>query len=154
MKKQIVTALMVAGLVVSCTKSTTKTEQVENPDGSVTTTSTTVTQEGPGVDTARVNEAREDVKAKVDAAGNKIDNAADKAKAEINEAGKDVKAKVDAAGNKIDNAADKAKAEINSAGKDIKAGAKEVGNDVKDAAAKGAGKIEEGAKKLKEDLKR
>lgn len=125
MKKQIVTALMVAGLVVSCTKSTTKTEQVENPDGSITTTSTTVTQSPADiVDTTKINKAKEDVKAKVDATGDKIDNAAHKAKADLNEAGKD-----------------------------IKAGAKELGQDIKDAAAKGAGKVEEGAKKLKEDLK-
>ncbi|MBT2621398.1 MULTISPECIES: hypothetical protein [Chryseobacterium] len=126
MKKQILTVLMAAGLVVSCTKSTTKTEQVENPDGSVTTTSTTVTQSPTDiVDTSKVNKAKEDVKAKVDAAGDKIDNAAHKTKTELNEAGKD-----------------------------IKAGAKEIGKDVKDAAAKGAGKVEEGAKKLKEDLKK
>lgn len=126
MKKQIVTALMIAGLVISCTKSTTKTEQVENPDGSVTTTSTTITQTPTNlVDSSKVNKAKEDVKTKVDAAGDKIDNAAHKTKAELNEAGKD-----------------------------IKAGAKEIGKDVKDAAAKGAGKVEEGAKKLKEDLKK
>lgn len=126
MKKQIFAALIISAFIVSCTKSTTKTEQVENPDGSVTTTTTTVTESSAGiVDTSKINKTKEDVKTKVDAAGNKINEAAQKTKADLNEAGKD-----------------------------IKAGAKEIGNDVKDAAAKGAEKIEEGAKKLKEDLKK
>ncbi|MDF2933858.1 MAG: hypothetical protein K0R36_3189 [Chryseobacterium sp.] len=123
MKKQIITAFAVSAFIISCTQSTSKTEKVENPDGSVTTTTTTESRTG-FVDTAKVDKAKSDVKMTVSKTGEKI-----------NEAGKDIK-----------NEADKV-------GKDIKAGAKEVGNDVKDAAAKGAAKVEEGAKKLKEDLK-
>jgi len=124
MRKQILAAMAISVLfMVACTKSTTKTEQVENPDGSVTTTTTTVTETSAHVDTSKINKAKEDVKVKVDEAGNKIDNAAQKTKENLNEAGKD-----------------------------IKQGAQEIGKDVKDAAAKGAAKVEEGAKKLKEDL--
>lgn len=120
MKNYILTAVMISVLTVSCTKSTTRTE---NPDGSVTTT--TVTEYSSGVDTSKIIKVKEDVKIKVDEAGNTIDEAAQKTKEGLNKAGKD-----------------------------IKTGAKEIGEDVKNAAAKGAEKVEEGAKKLKEDLKR
>jgi hypothetical protein len=67
MKKQILAALAISVFAVACTKSTSKTEQVENPDGSVTTTTTTVTETPSGVvDTSKVNKAKEDVKAKLD----------------------------------------------------------------------------------------
>lgn len=122
MKKNILSGLMIAALVVSCTKSTSKTETVESPDGTVTTT-TTVSEGGLGVDTAKINEVKEKTESRIDAAGEKIDNAAEDAK------------------NKIDATADKTKENL-----------KKAGQDVKDAAAKGAGKVEEGAKKIKEDL--
>lgn len=123
MKKHILATFAAAAMIVSCTQSTTKTEKVENPDGSSITT--TVTESHTGlVDTAKVDKAKSDVKKTVSKTGEKI-----------NEAGKDIKT------------------EAKKVGKDIKTGAKEVGNDVKNAAAKGAQKVEEGAKKLKEDLK-
>jgi len=134
MKKQILSALMISIVLVSCTKSASKTEKVENPDGTITTTTTTESQTGLGVDTAKINQAKENTQTKIDEAGDKIDNAAENAK------------------NKINTTADKAKEDLNKAGKDIKTGAQEVGKDVKNAAAKGASKVEEGAKKLKEDL--
>jgi len=122
MKKQILAAIAVSAFMISCTQSTTKTEKIENPDGSSITT--TVTESHTGlVDTSKVDKARSDVKSTVDRTGEKIDKTAQKTKENLNEAGKD-----------------------------IKAGAQEVGKDVKNAAAKGAAKIEEGAKKLKEDL--
>lgn len=134
MKKQILSALMIATLFVSCTKSTSKTEKVENPDGSVTITTTTESQTGLGVDSLKVNQAKENAQTKIDEAGKKIDNVADDAK------------------DKINSTADKTKEDLHKAGQDIKTGAQEVGKDVKNAAAKGASKVEEGAKKLKEDL--
>ncbi|MDR6514917.1 hypothetical protein [Chryseobacterium camelliae] len=124
MKKQILAGLLVSVMVASCTKSTIKTEQVENPDGSVTTT-TTVTENTGLVDTSKVNEARQNAKVKAHETGEKIDAAAQKTKQDLKEAGKD-----------------------------LKEAGKEIGNDVKDAAAKGASKVEEGARKLKEDLKK
>jgi len=124
MKKNFLSGLMIAALMISCTKSTSKTETVENPDGSVTTT-TTVSESGLGVDTAKINDVKEKAESRIDAAGEKIDNAAEDAK------------------NKIDATADKAKTNLQKAGQDVK-----------DAAAKGAGKVEDGAKKLKEDLNR
>lgn len=124
MKKQILAAFAVSAFVISCTQSTSKTETVENPDGSVTTITTTESQTG-FVDTTKVDKAKSDVKTTVNKTGEKI-----------NEAGKDIKS------------------EAHKVGQDIKSGAQEVGKDVKNAAAKGAQKVEEGAKKLKEDLKR
>lgn len=135
MKKNFLSGLMIAALMISCTKSTSKTETVENPDGSVTST-TTVSESGLGVDTAKINDVKEKTESRINAAGEKIDNAAEDAK------------------NKIDATADKAKANLQKAGQDIKTEADKVGKDVKDAAAKGAGKVEDGAKKLKEDLNR
>lgn len=58
MKNQILSAVAISILAVSCTKSTTKTEQVENPDGSVTTTTTTVTETSTGVDSTKINETK------------------------------------------------------------------------------------------------
>ncbi len=52
MKKHILAAFAVSAVIVSCTKSTSKTEKIENPDGSVTTTTTTESQTGL-VDTAQ-----------------------------------------------------------------------------------------------------
>ena len=124
MKKQILAAFAISAFIVSCTQSTTKTEKVENPDGSSITTTVTESQTG-FVDTAKVDKAKSDVKTTVTKTGEKI-----------NETGKDIKT------------------EAKKVGKDIKTGAKEVGEDVKSAAAKGAQKIEEGAKKIKEDLKK
>lgn len=124
MKKNFLSGLMIAALMISCTKSTSKTETVENPDGSVTTT-TTVSESGLGVDTAKINEVKKKTESRIDAAGEKIDNAAEDAK------------------NKIDATADKTKENLQKAGQDVK-----------DAAAKGASKVEDGAKKLKEDLSR
>ncbi|MCU7617457.1 hypothetical protein NZ698_09625 [Chryseobacterium sp. PBS4-4] len=122
MKKQIIAAFAVSAFIVSCTQSTSKTETVENQDGSSVTT--TVTESRTGfVDTAKVEKAKSDVKTTVNKTGEKI-----------NEAGKDIKA------------------EANKVGKDIKSGAQEVGKDVKNTAAKGAQKVEDAAKKLKEDL--
>lgn len=124
MKKHIMAVFAASALIVSCTQSTTKTEKVENPDGSTTTT--TVTESHTGfVDTAKVDKAKSDVKMTVSKTGEKI-----------NEAGKDIKTEAD------------------KVGKDIKSGAQEVGKDVKNTAAKGAQKIEDAAKKLKEDLKK
>jgi len=133
MKKNILSGLMIAALVISCSKSTSKTETVENPDGTVTST-TTVSESEIGVDTAKINEVKEKTQSRIDEAGDKIDNVAEDAKS------------------KIDATADKTKENLQKAGQDIKTGANKVGNDVKDAAAKGAGKVEEGAKKLKDDL--
>jgi TolA-binding protein len=123
MKKNILSGLIAATLVVSCTKSTSKTEKVENPDGSVTTTTTTVSENGIGVDTSKINDVKEKTEVRIDEASRKIDKAAEDAK------------------NKIDATADKTKENLNQAGEDVKK-----------AAAKGASKVEEGAKKLKEDL--
>jgi predicted small secreted protein len=124
MKKQIIAAFAASALIVSCTQSTTKTEKIENPDGSTTTT--TVTESSTGfVDTAKVDKAKSDVKNTVSKTGEKI-----------NEAGKDIKT------------------EANKVGKDIKSGAQEVGKDIKNTAATGAQKVEDAAKKLKEDLKK
>ncbi|MDN4012128.1 hypothetical protein QX233_06650 [Chryseobacterium gambrini] len=69
MKKSILSVLMIAAVVVSCTKSTSKTETVENPDGSTITTTTTVSENGIGVDSAKINEVKENTQAKIDAAG-------------------------------------------------------------------------------------
>ena len=135
MKKNFLSGLMIAALVVSCTKSTSKTETVENPDGSVTTT-TTVSESGLGVDTAKIKKIKKKTESRIDAAGEKIDNIAEDAKS------------------KMDATADKTKENLQKAGQDIKTEANKVGKDVKDAAAQGAGKVEEGAKKLREDLDR
>ena len=124
MKKQILASLAASAIIVSCTQSTTKTEKVENPDGSTTTT--TVTESSTGfVDTAKVGKAKSDVKNTVNKTGEKI-----------NEAGKDIKTEAD------------------KVGKDIKSGAQEVGKDIKNTAATEAQKVEDAAKKLKEDLKK
>ncbi|WP_374461557.1 hypothetical protein [Chryseobacterium taeanense] len=123
MKKNILSGLIVAILVVSCTKSTSKTETVENPDGSVTTTTTTVSENGIGVDTSKINDVKEKTRSRIDEASRTIDKAAEDAK------------------NKIDATADKTKENLHQAGQDVKK-----------AAAEGASKVEEGAKKLKEDL--
>lgn len=124
MKKHIIAAIAVSAFIVSCTQSTSKTEKIENPDGSVTTTTTTESRTG-FVDTAKVDKIKSDVKSTVSKTGETI-----------NEAGKDIKT------------------EANKVGKDIKSGAQEVGKDVKNTAAKGAQNIEDAAKKLKEDLKK
>lgn len=122
MKKHILAAFAASAFIVSCTQSTTKTEKVENPDGSSTTT--TVTESHTGfVDTAKVDKAKSDVKTTVSKTGEKI-----------NAAGENIKT------------------EASKVGKDIKSGAQEVGKDVKNTAAKGAQKVEDAAKKLKEDL--
>ena len=135
MKKQILAAFAVSAFFVSCTQSTTKTEKVENPDGSVTTT--TVTESHTGImDSTKIDKAKSNLENTVDKTGEKIDQTAQKTKQNLNEAGKDIKT------------------EANKIGKDIKSGAQAVGKDVKNAAATGAQKIEEGAKKLKEDLKK
>lgn len=135
MKKNFLSAVMMAAVIVSCTKSSVKTESTENPDGSITTT-TTVSENGLGVDTAKINHVKENAQATINEADRKIDNAAEEAR------------------NKIDATADRTKKNLHEAGEDIRQGAKEVGRDVKDAAAKGASKVEEGARKLKEDLKK
>ena len=135
MRKHILAAFAVSAFIVSCTKSTSKTERIENPDGSVTITTTTESQTG-FADTAKIEKAKSDVKNRVDKTGDKIDQTAQKTKENLNEAGKDIKA------------------EANKIGKDIKSGAQEVGKDVKNTAATGAQKVEDAAKKLKEDLKR
>ncbi|QQV02629.1 MULTISPECIES: hypothetical protein [Chryseobacterium] len=124
MKKHILAAFAATSMIISCKESTTKTETVENPDGSVTTITTTETRTGL-VDSSKINQAKNDIK-------NTVDNA----------------------GQKIDNSAQKAKQDINAVGQDLKKGVQEVSRDAKDAAAKGAQKVEDGAKKLKEDLKR
>ena len=77
MKKHILAAVAVSTLFVACTKSTT-TEKTENPDGSVTTTTTT--ELGTGlVDTSKIDKAKSDIKNTVDNAGDKIENTAQKA---------------------------------------------------------------------------
>jgi len=124
MRKHILAAFAVSALVVSCTKSTSKTERIENPDGSVTITTSTESQTGL-VDTAKLEKAKSDVKTTVSKTGEKI-----------NRAGENIKT------------------EASKVGKDIKSGAQEVGKDVKNTAATGAQKVEDAAKKLKEDLKR
>jgi len=124
MKKQILAATAILAFFISCTKSTTKTEKMENPDGSITTTTVTETKSGL-VDSSKVDNAKQDVKNTLDKTGEKIDETAKKTKEELNQVGNN-----------------------------IKEGAKETGKDVKNAASKGAEKIEEGAKKLKEDLKK
>lgn len=122
MKKNIIIAAAFLGLMTACEKSTSKTETIENPDGSKTTITTTETTSGI-VDSSDINKTRNDINNKIDKATSEIDT------------------KADAAKQKIDATAEKTKKDLNEAGKDIK-----------EAAAKGAGKIEESAKKLKEDL--
>ena len=68
MKKNLIIAVAVAGLMASCTKSKTETEKIENPDGSTTTITTTETTSGI-VDSAKINDAK-----------NKIDEKADEVK--------------------------------------------------------------------------
>lgn len=135
MKKQILVAIAVSAFIVSCKQSTSKTEKVENPDGSVTTITTTESRTGL-VDSAKIDKTKSDIKNTVDKTGDKIEQTAQKAKEDLNAAGKDIKS------------------EANKVGKDIKSGAQEVGKDVKNTAAQGAQKVEDAAKKLKEDLKK
>lgn len=78
MKKHILSAVVVSTLFVACTKSTT-TEKTENPDGSVTTTTTT--EIGTGlIDSSKVDKAKNDIQNTVDNASDKIDNTAQKSK--------------------------------------------------------------------------
>lgn len=123
MKKQILAALAIAVFTVSCSKST-KAERVENPDGATTTITTAESSAGIE-DSSKTEKIKQEVKAKVDETGRKIDNAADKTKEELHKAGENITTE-----------------------------AKEIGKDVKDAAAKGAQKVEEEAKELKENLKK
>jgi len=123
MKKNILSGLMIATVIISCTKSTSKTEQVENADGTVTVKTTTET--GVGVDTAKINQTKEKAEAKLDETGRKIDNAAEEAK------------------NKIDATADKAKEDLHQAGQDVKNAAAKGASKVEE----GARKLKEDLKK-------
>ena len=111
MKKNIVTALLIAVLFISCKQTETKVETAENPDGTVTTT-TIETEKYTNLDSAKVNATVDKAKEKLNVAGEKIDEASDKAGAKLKEAGEKMK---DAAANgaeKIEDGAAKAKEDL------------------------------------------
>lgn len=112
MKKQILAAIAVSLFIVSCTKSTSKTETTENPDGSVTTTTVTETTSGI-IDTSKIDKARNDIKSGVDAAGNKIENTAEKVNQDLKKAGEDVKDAAAKGAQKVEEGARNLKEDLN-----------------------------------------
>ena len=85
MKKNIVSALVIALFFTSCKQTETKVETAENPDGTVTTT-TIETQKSTNLDSAKVNATVDQAKEKLNLSGEKIDAAADKAGEKLKEA--------------------------------------------------------------------
>lgn len=118
MKKQIIVAFAVSALVVSCTQSTTKTEKIENPDGTVTTT-TTESRTG-FVDTAKIDKAKSDVKTTVSKTGEKINEAGKDIKSEASEVGKDIKTGAQEVSKDIKNTAAQGAQKVEDAAKKLK----------------------------------
>ncbi len=110
MKKLMITGITSLALT-ACTKTETKIETFENPDGSVTTT-VVENEETTGLDTVAITNTVENAKEKLDIAGEKIEKAADKAGTELKKAGEDVKVATKKGAEKVERSADKAEADL------------------------------------------
>lgn len=111
MKKYFLIATVISIGLMSCKKSEVKVETVENPDGSVTTT--TVEQErSTTLDSVEINAKVDQAKDKLDEAGNKINAAADDAGRTLKKAGEDVKDAAAKGAEKVENGAEKIKEDL------------------------------------------
>ncbi|MCQ4035879.1 hypothetical protein [Kaistella montana] len=111
MKNYIIIAAAVSLSLMSCKKAEKKTETVENPDGSVTTT-TIETEKTTSLDSARINETVEEAKERLNSAGEKIDDATDKAGHELKKAGEDLKDVAAKGAEKVEKGAEKVKEDL------------------------------------------
>ncbi|WP_275624526.1 hypothetical protein [Kaistella sp. PBT33-4] len=110
MKKLMITGT-ISLVLTACTNSETKTETIENPDGTVTTT-VVENEETTGLDTVAITNTVETAKEKLNIAGEKIEKAADKAGTELKKAGEDVKVATKKGAEKVERSAEKAEADL------------------------------------------
>ena len=86
MKQYFLAAAVISLGLMSCKKSEVNVQKVENPDGTVTTT-TTEKERTTSLDSVKINATVDDAKEKLDVAGNKIDAAAKDAGQTLKQAG-------------------------------------------------------------------
>ena len=107
MKQYLLGAAIISLTLLSCTKSEINVKKVENPDGTITTT-TVEKESSTTLDSVKINATVDNAKEKLDKAGNKIDEFATDGRTQLKKAGEDVK---DAA-EKVEKGAEKLKEDL------------------------------------------
>ncbi|MBA5247047.1 hypothetical protein H1R16_07745 [Marnyiella aurantia] len=110
-QKNVILTGILSLIVTACTKTETKIETFENPDGSVTTT-VVENEETTGLDTVTITNTVQKAKENINEAGEKIEEVADKAGTELKKAGEDLKVATKKGAEKVERTADKAEADM------------------------------------------
>lgn len=108
MKKYFLIATLISLGIMSCKKSEVKIETIENPDGTVTTT-TTEKEHSTTLDSVKINATVDQAKEKLNDAGEKIEEYATDGRTQFKKAGKDVKDAAAKGAEKVEKGAEKIK---------------------------------------------
>lgn len=111
MKNYFLIAVTTAVLLVSCKKTETNIETVENADGTITTT-TTEKEHSTTLDSAKIDATVDRAKENLNEAGNKIDSAAKEVGHDLKKAGEDVKDAAAKGAEKVEQGAQKLKEDL------------------------------------------
>jgi hypothetical protein len=111
MKQYFFGAAIISLTLLSCTKSEINVEKVENPDGTVTTT-TVEKESSTTLDSVKINATVDNAKEKLDKAGNKIDEFATDGRTQLKKAGEDVKDAAAKEAEKVEKGAEKLKEDL------------------------------------------
>lgn len=106
MKPYFLGAAIISLTLLSCTKSEINVKKVENPDGTITTT-TVEKESSTTLDSVKINATVDNATEKLDKAGNKIDAAAKDAGKTLKQAGEDVKYAAARGAEKVEKGAEK-----------------------------------------------
>lgn len=111
MKKYFLIATVISLGLMSCKKSEINVETVENPDGTVTTT-TTEKEHSTTLDSVQINSTVDHAKEKLNDAGEKIDEYATDGRTQFKKAGKDLKDAAAKGAEKVEKGAEKFKEDL------------------------------------------
>ena len=112
MKNYFLAAITMSVLLCSCTKTESYIETTENPDGTISTT-TTEKNQTTTFDSVQINETVEQAKDGLTRTGQKIDTAAGKARTQLKKAGEDLKVVAEKGAQKVEIGAKKVQVDIN-----------------------------------------